>query len=84
MKLPAHGRYDYVPITKRPAYDWPEGKRLAVYFCNNIEHFAFGAGLGADATGLPRPQTQQNYAWRDYGNRVGLWHYLDQIGRAHV
>jgi allantoinase len=79
MKLPAHGRYDYVPITKRPVYDWPEGKRLAVYFCNNIEHFAFGTGLGADATGLPRPQTQQNYAWRDYGNRVGLWPYLDLL-----
>jgi peptidoglycan/xylan/chitin deacetylase (PgdA/CDA1 family) len=79
MKLPAHGRYDYVPITRRPVYDWPEGKRLAVYFCNNIEHFAFGAGLGADATGLPRPQGQQNYAWRDYGNRVGLWHYLDLL-----
>ena len=48
MKLPAHGRYDYVPITKRPQYDWPEGKRLAVTFNNNIEHFAFGAGLGSD------------------------------------
>src|SRR5437879_1334544 len=48
MKLPTHGRYDYVPITRRPVYDWPEGKRLAVFFCNNIEQFAFGARLGAD------------------------------------
>ena len=51
MKLPAHARYDYVPIHKRPQYDWPEGKRLAVTFNNNIEHFAFGAGLGSDSTG---------------------------------
>ena len=49
MKLPAHGRYDYVPIPKRPVYDWPEGKRLAVFFCNNIEFFAFGSGLGSDS-----------------------------------
>ena len=56
MKLPAHSRYDYVPITKRPAYDWPEGKRLAVTFNNNIEHFAFGAGLGSDSTGAPAPR----------------------------
>ena len=36
MKLPAHNRYDYDPITKRAGYTWPDGKRLAVYFCNNI------------------------------------------------
>jgi len=79
MKLPFHDRYDYVPITKRPVYDWPEGKRLAVAFNNNIEWFAFGAGLGSDSTGLPMPQSQRNYAWRDYGNRVGIWSYLDLL-----
>src|SRR5437763_82419 len=79
MKLPGHGRYDYVPITRRPVYDWPEGKRLAAFFCNNIEHFAFGAGLGADPSGSGGPQNQSNYAWRDYGNRVGLWYYLDLL-----
>lgn len=79
MKLPAHSRYDYVPIHKRPRYDWPEGKRLAVAFNNNIEYFAFGAGLGSDSTGAPSPQSHRNYAWRDYGNRVGLWSYLDLL-----
>src|ERR1041385_5182299 len=79
MKLPSHDRYDYVPITRRPVYDWPEGKRLAVFLCSNIEHFAYRAGLGVDASGAERPQTQQNYAWRDYGNRVGIWHYLDLL-----
>jgi allantoinase len=79
MKLPTHGRYDYVPITKRPVYDWPEGKRLAVFFCSNIEHFAYRAGLGIDMTGPAAAQTQVNYAWRDYGNRVGIWHWLDLL-----
>ena len=79
MKLPGHGRYDYVPIHKRPQYEWPEGARLAVTFCNNIEYFAFGTGLGADPSGTPTPQNHRNYAWRDYGNRVGLWHYLDLL-----
>ena len=83
MKLPRHGRYDYVPIHKRPVYDWPEGKRLAVFFCNNIEFFAFGAGNSPDSTGEHAAPSQRNYAWRDYGNRVGLWYYfdlLDQFG----
>lgn len=79
MKLPAHGRYDYIPIHKRSQYDWPEGARLAVYFCSNIEYFAFRAGLGVDPSGNPEPQSHRNYAWRDYGNRVGVWHYLDLL-----
>ena len=79
MKLPTHGRYDYVPIHKRPRYEWPEGTRLAVTFCSNIEFFAFGRGLGVEPSGAPAPQSHRNYAWRDYGNRVGLWHYLDLL-----
>ncbi len=79
MKLPAHGRYDHSAIPSRPVYDWPDGKRLALVLCNNIEHFAYRAGLGSDSTGLPQPQNQRNYAWRDYGNRVGLWNMLDLL-----
>src|SRR6201996_8593846 len=79
MKLPAHNRYDYIPIHRRPQYEWPGGARLAVTFNNNIEHFAFGAGLGSDSTGAATPQSQRNYAWRDYGNRVGLWYYFDLL-----
>ena len=48
LKLPGHSRYDYSPIVKRPDYTWPGGKRLAFYIALNIEHFAFGAGLGMD------------------------------------
>ena len=31
-----------------PIYTWPDGKRLAVYFALNLEHFSFGEGLGAE------------------------------------
>jgi allantoinase len=69
----SHGRYDYLPIEGRPDYAWPEGKRLAVYLGLNLEHFSFGEGLGAElAPGGPPPDVL-NYAWRDYGNRVGAW-----------
>lgn len=46
--LPSHQRFDYQPITRRPDYCWPGGQRLAVYLGFNIEHFAFGSGLGAN------------------------------------
>jgi len=80
MKLPAHDRYDYIPIGERRPYEWPGGVRLAVFLCSNIEHFAYREGLGSDPAGLAEPpQSQSNYAWRDYGNRVGLWSYLDLL-----
>lgn len=75
--LPSHNRYPYSAITDRPDYSWPGGKRLAVYIALNLEHFAFGEGLGAElAPGGGQPNVL-NYAWRDYGNRVGVWRMLE-------
>ncbi len=77
ISLRTHGRYGYSAITRRPDYDWPEGKRLAVYLGLNLEHFAYGEGLGAElAPGGPQPDVL-NFAWRDYGNRVGAWRMLE-------
>jgi peptidoglycan/xylan/chitin deacetylase (PgdA/CDA1 family) len=79
----SHGRYDYRPIEGRPDYSWPDGRRLAVYLALNLEQFAFGEGLGAElAPGGPQPDIL-NFAWRDYGNRVGAWRMkrmFDELG----
>lgn len=75
--LPTHNRYDYSPIIRRANYSWPHEKRLAFYIVTNLEVFAFGAGLGNDFCNIGAPQTQRNYAWRDYGNRVGIWRLFD-------
>ena len=75
--LKGHGRYDYSAIAKRPDYSFPDGRRLAVHFCLNLEHFSFGEGLGNDyGTNQPQPNVR-SYAWRDYGNRVGAWRLLE-------
>ena len=82
--LPHHGRYAYSAITARPDFDWPGGKRIAVYIGMNLECFAFGEGLGAElAPGGPQPDVL-NYAWRDYGNRVGAWRMLELFDRLGV
>lgn len=84
MHLNHHGRYPYSPIIDRPDYDWPQGQRLAVYIALNLEHFAFGEGLGAElAPGGPQPDVL-NYAWRDYGNRVGVWRLLELFDQLNV
>jgi allantoinase len=72
-----HGRFDYSGIAERPVYDWPCGRRLAIYLALNLEHFSFGDGLGA-CLAPPTPQPDVlNYAWREYGNRVGAWRLLE-------
>ncbi|TCK36464.1 hypothetical protein B0G84_5470 [Paraburkholderia sp. BL8N3] len=72
-----HGRFPYRPIVDTDGFRWPNGSGLAVYLGFNIEHFAFGEGLGA-ALGPVSPQPDVlNYSWREYGNRVGAWRCLD-------
>src|SRR5438552_1014529 len=75
--LPTHGRYDYSPISQRHDYTWPNGSRLAVHLSLNVEHFAFGEGLGNDYGAAQPPPNSRAYAWRDYGNRVGAWRLIE-------
>lgn len=77
MRRAGHGRYDYSALPARPIYDWPGGKRLAVYFGLNLETFSFGEGLGAKLVPALGEPDVLNYAWRDYGNRVGGWRLRD-------
>ena len=82
--LPHHDRYEYSPIVSRTPYGWPNGARLAVYLGLNLEHFGFGESLGAElAPGGPPPGVL-NYAWRDWGNRVGAWRVLDMLNRLEM
>jgi hypothetical protein len=75
--LKRHGRYDYSPIAGRPVYDWPDGRRLAMYVAINVEVFPYGEGLGPDLN-MRQPEPDiPNYTWRDWGNRVGIWRLLD-------
>ena len=45
----------------------------------NIEHFSFGEGLGHTPTAPGPSPDVRNYAWRDFGLRVGVRRILDQF-----
>ena len=79
MDIKYHDRYSFSALPDRAVYDWPGGKRLAVCLCNNIEWFSFMTGLGSDHTVPGAAQTTRNYAWRDYGNRIGIWYLFDLL-----
>ncbi|RXD07284.1 polysaccharide deacetylase [Sphingomonas sp. UV9] len=83
-ELPHHGRYEYVPIIGRPDYSWPEGRRLAVYLGVNHEVFAFGDGMGATLAPSKTDPDVMNFAWRDYGNRVGAWRFMEMFDRLEL
>lgn len=72
-----NNRYPFSAIINRPTYEWPNGKRLAVYFALNIEAFEFGRNPGNDFTSKPSAPFHRGYAYRDYGNRVGVWRIHD-------
>ena len=74
-----HARFGYRAITDRPDFDWPERRRLAVYIGLNLEHFDFGGGHGATLADGRREPDVLNYAWREYGNRVGAWRMLSMF-----
>lgn len=84
MQLPLHNRYSFSAISRRPKYDWPGAKRLAVYVAVNVEHYAFGQGpghlLGAEGVS----PDHRNYCWRDYGNRVGVWRLLELLDELEL
>jgi peptidoglycan/xylan/chitin deacetylase (PgdA/CDA1 family) len=57
---------------------------LAVYLGFNIEHFAFGEGLGACIGPVSARPDVLNYAWREYGNRVGAWRCLELFDQLEL
>lgn len=73
----SHNRYPFSAINERVPYTWPGGKRLACYIALNVEWFIFGQPPGPDFTAVVLPPYHRSYAWRDYGNRIGIWRLLD-------
>jgi allantoinase len=80
----SHGRYPYSALPLRPRYRWPGERGLAVYFALNLETFEFGAGLGAKLVPAVGEPDVLNFAWRDYGNRVGAWRLRDAFDVFHL
>lgn len=77
-------RLPFAPLPGRPDFEWPGGKRLAVYLGLNIECFSFASGRGARLATPSDATDILNYTWRAYGNRVGLWRMLDIFDRLNL
>ena len=76
-------RYDYSAITQRPPFRWPNGERLALWVCYNVEHFRVDVSSTSQNESMSHLKPDViNYAWRDYGLRVGMWRLFEMMERV--
>jgi peptidoglycan/xylan/chitin deacetylase (PgdA/CDA1 family) len=80
-----HGRFVYSPIARRPKLELPNGARVAVWVTPNVEHFRYDrpAISLTPMTASLKPDVL-NYAWRDYGARVGIWRLMEILERQGI
>jgi allantoinase len=74
-------RLDYLPISQRKKLTLPGGARLALWVIVNVEEWDINETmprtvLTPPAGGSPMPDIP-NWAWHEYGNRVGFWRMLE-------
>jgi len=79
-------RYQDSFIFERNPFTWPGGKTLAVWIVPNVEVWRYDSpsGTGVSPNAGNRVPDVINYAWREYGMRVGLWRIADVLDAAGV
>ena len=81
-------RVPYSPITTRPRLVLPGGGRVAVWTIVNVENWEPSAAMPRAV--LPPPMGQPllpdlpNWAWHEYGMRVGFWRFLDVLAQRKL
>ena len=79
-------RYEDSIISERKPFAWPGNKTLAVWIAPNVEVWNFDAPEGQAVSPNVRKIVPDvvNYAWREYGMRVGLWRIADVLDAAGI
>jgi len=79
-------RYDDTFLHERKPFAWPGNKTLAVWIAPNVEvwHYDLPGGQAISPNTANRVPDVVNYAWREYGIRVGLWRIADVLDAAGV
>lgn len=81
-------RIPYSAIVDRPPLKLPDDARVAVWVIVNVEEWSIERAM--PRTVLPPPMGQPllpdvpNWAWHEYGMRVGYWRFMDVLARAGV
>jgi peptidoglycan/xylan/chitin deacetylase (PgdA/CDA1 family) len=81
-------RITYDPIAGRKKQTLPDGARMAVWVIVNVEEWDIQKTmprtvLTPPAGGSPMPDIP-NWAWHEYGNRVGFWRLLETLDNLEI
>ena len=87
MKLP-HERFDYSPIVARKPWTLPKGARIAVWTIVNIEEWDIEKPVARQYLSAPQGVATvpdvPNWAWHEYGMRVGFWRLLEALAKRKL
>ena len=80
MKRPEQ-RFEFSAMPTRKCWRLPEGKRMAVYTIVNVEEWDIEKPIAREYVSSPAGVTTvpniPNWAWHEYGMRVGFWRILE-------
>ena len=81
-------RLDYSAIARRSKLVLPDGARLVLWVIVNVEEWdpretMPRTVLTPPAGGAPMPDIP-NWAWHEYGNRVGFWRMIEVLDRHGI
>jgi peptidoglycan/xylan/chitin deacetylase (PgdA/CDA1 family) len=82
-----HSLYPFSALPGRPVLHWPKGAQLALGLVVHFDYWEIAPPEGAvsdprfgDTFGAFRPD-QRTYAWREYGNRIGIFRLMEVLDR---
>ena len=81
-------RVEYSAIVDRPRLQVPDGGRMLVWIIVNIEHWDMAHPMPRSVLSPPMGQPLQpdlpNWAWHEYGMRVGFWRIHEALQRLGI
>jgi allantoinase len=81
-------RCDYSAIVDRPPLKLPGGARIVVWTIVNLEVWDISKPMARQVlpapTGQPLLPDVPNWAWHEYGMRVGVWRFFDLYRRLGI
>ena len=83
MKPRAYGPFEYSPIINRKKLQWPKGERVALWVIPNIEFFSLAERISTTTATGKLPDVP-NWSSRDYGNRVGVFRFMEVFDRYEI
>jgi len=84
MKRPEE-RFEFSAMPHRDKLKLPDNARMAVYLIANVEEWDIGKPIAREyvtsPAGVQTVPNVPNWAWHEYGMRVGIWRMMESLAK---